>query len=106
MRLDEEIYNMMSPYQGLICHEEGHLCFHACVAEISPLLDIKRFDQRTSGALLYLDDGEMTVMDDVNSEWPNRRASADRLRTNLPKNISQGSLAPPPLRSCPCPFAP
>jgi hypothetical protein len=97
MRLDEEIYSMMSPHQGLICHEEGHLCFHACVAEISPLLDIKRFDQRTSAALLYLDDREM--MDDVNSEWPNRRASADRLRTNLPKNISRGSLAPS--RSCP-----
>ena len=55
MRLDEEMYSTISPYQSLICHEKGHLSFHACVAEISPLLDVERFDQGTGAALLYLE---------------------------------------------------
>ena len=44
-----------SSHQGLICHQEGHLGFHARIAKVSPLFDVERLDQGARAALFYLD---------------------------------------------------
>ena len=48
----------ISSHQGLICHQEGHLGFHARIAKVSPLFDVERFDQGARAALFYLDNDQ------------------------------------------------